>query len=52
MASMSALGQLSKPAAPGMAEFHRTKRKVHNLLRALDHESRKVMGAATAGVQA
>jgi D-ribulokinase len=52
MASMSALGQMSKPTAPGMAEFHRTKRKVHNLLRALDHESRKVMRAATAGAQA
>ena len=45
MASMSALGQLSEPTAPGMAEFHRTKRGVHRLLRALDRESREAMGA-------
>ena len=49
MAAMSALGQLSEPTAPGMTEFHRTKRKVHNLLRTLDQESRKVMRAVTAG---
>jgi D-ribulokinase len=40
MASMSALGRLSEPTAPGMAEFHRTKRSVHEMLRALDRESR------------
>jgi FGGY-family pentulose kinase len=45
MASMSALGRLSEPTAPRMGEFHRTKRKVHNLLRALDHESRAAMSA-------
>lgn len=49
MASMSALGQLSKPTPPGMAEFHRTKRIVHNMLRRLDSESRKVMGGLGAG---
>jgi D-ribulokinase len=43
MASMSALGRLSEPTAPGMAEFHRTKRSVHVRLRALDRESRDVM---------
>jgi FGGY-family pentulose kinase len=55
MASMSALGRLSEPTAPGMAEFHRTKRSVHNLLRALDRESRKAMralnGATLEGVR-
>ena len=49
MASMSALGQLSKPTPPGMAEFHRTKRIVHNMLRRLDSESRKVMRGLGAG---
>jgi D-ribulokinase len=43
MASMSALGRLSEPTAPRMAEFHRTKRDVHKRLRALDRESREVM---------
>jgi D-ribulokinase len=52
MASMSALGRLSEPTAPRIAEFHRTKRRVHALLRALDQESRQAMralgGAASA----
>jgi D-ribulokinase len=43
MASMSALGRLSEPTGPGMAEFHRTKRTVHNMLRKLDRESRDAM---------
>jgi D-ribulokinase len=43
MASMSAIGWLSEPAAPGMTEFHPTKRKVHGLLQKLDRESRDVM---------
>lgn len=43
MASMSALGRLSEPTAPPMADFHRTKRRVHKLLRALDQESREAM---------
>jgi D-ribulokinase len=43
MAFMSALGRSSEPTAPGMAEFHRTKRGVHGMLRALDRESRKAM---------
>ena len=43
MASMSAIGWLSEPPAPGMTGFHRTKRKVHGLLQKLDRESRDVM---------
>jgi D-ribulokinase len=45
MASMSAISRLSEPTAPGMAEFHRTKRKVHGLMRKLDLESREAMRA-------
>jgi D-ribulokinase len=43
MASMSVLGRLSEPTAPGMAEFHCIKRGVHNMLRTLDRESRDAM---------
>src|SRR6266436_3207865 len=43
MASMSAIGCLSEPTAPGMADFHRTKRRVHELMRTLDRESRDAM---------
>jgi D-ribulokinase len=43
MASMSAIGCLSEPTAPGMADFHRTKRQVHGLMRKLDRESRDAM---------
>jgi D-ribulokinase len=43
MASMSAIGCLSEPAAPGMSDFHRTKRRVHGLMRRLDKESRDAM---------
>ncbi|MGA7808415.1 FGGY-family carbohydrate kinase, partial [Bradyrhizobium sp.] len=43
MAAMSAIGGLSRPTAPGMAEFHRTKRRVHGLMRELDRESRDAM---------
>jgi D-ribulokinase len=46
MASMSAIGCLSEPATPGMADFHRTKRRVHGLLRKLDRESRDAMRGA------
>jgi D-ribulokinase len=49
MASMSALGRLSEPTTPHMAEFHRIKRGVHNRLRALDRESRDLMRALVAG---
>jgi D-ribulokinase len=43
MASMSAIGRLSEPAATGMADFHRIKRKVHGLMRKLDSDSRDAM---------
>jgi D-ribulokinase len=43
MASMSAIGCLSQPTAPGVADFHRTKRQVHGLMRKLDRESRDIM---------
>ena len=43
MASMSALGRLAKPGAPGMLEFHRSKREVYRMLRGVDRESRKAM---------
>src|SRR5712671_6616303 len=43
MGSMSAIGCLSEPTAPGMADFHRTKREVHGLMRKLDRESRDTM---------
>src|SRR6202163_2925661 len=43
MASMSAIGWLSEPTAPGMADFHRSKRQVHGLMRKLDRESRDAM---------
>ncbi|MEA2957459.1 MAG: D-ribulokinase [Alphaproteobacteria bacterium] len=52
MASMSAIGCLSEPTAPGIADFHRTKRQVHGLMRKLDRESRDAMHriGLTAGV--
>lgn len=43
MASMSAIGCLSEPTAPGMADFHRAKRRVHGLMRKVDRESRDAM---------
>jgi D-ribulokinase len=54
MASMSAIGCLSEKTAPGMADFHRTKREVHGLMRKLDRESRDAMHriGSTAGADA
>jgi len=54
MASMSAIGRLSESTAPGVAAFHRTKRKVHGLMRRLDSESREAMQgiASIAGLDA
>jgi D-ribulokinase len=54
MASMSAIGCLSGPTAPGMADFHRTKRRVQGLMRKLDRESRDAMHriGVTAGLNA
>src|SRR6202790_5095049 len=43
MASMSAIGRLTEPTAPGRGDFHRSKRKVHGLMRTLDRESRDTM---------
>jgi D-ribulokinase len=43
MASMSAIGRLTGPTVPGMADFHRTKRRVHGLMRKLDRDSRDTM---------
>ena len=43
MAAMSAVGRLSEPTAPRIADFHRSKRKVHGLMRNLDRESRDTM---------
>jgi D-ribulokinase len=40
---MSAVGCLSEKTAPGVADFHRTKREVHGLMRRLDRESRDAM---------
>jgi D-ribulokinase len=54
MASMSAIGCLSEPTAPGMADFHSTKRQIHGLMRKLDRESRDAMHriGLTTGVDA
>jgi D-ribulokinase len=43
MARMSAIGRLSDPAAPGMADFHRSKRDVYRLMRQLEREGRAAM---------
>jgi D-ribulokinase len=43
MALMSAIGQLTESTTPGIADFHRTKRRVHGLMRKLDRESRDTM---------
>jgi D-ribulokinase len=43
MTSMSAIGCSSEPTTPGMADFHRSKRRVHGLMRKLDRESRDAM---------
>ncbi|TPQ30408.1 ribulokinase [Bradyrhizobium guangdongense] len=43
MAKMSALGRLSEPTAEGMADFHRRKRSVYQLLREVDGSSRAAM---------
>jgi D-ribulokinase len=43
MASMSAIGRSSEPTAPGIAEFHQAKRRVHELMRQLEREGRDAM---------
>jgi D-ribulokinase len=43
MARMSAIGGLSDATAPGMADFHRSKRGVYRLMRQLEREGRAAM---------
>jgi D-ribulokinase len=43
MAAMSAIGRLSEPTAPDMADFHRSKRRVHALMRKFEREGRDAM---------
>jgi D-ribulokinase len=47
MSSMSAIGWLSQPTTSAMAGFHRSKRRVHGLMRKLDRESRETMQGIT-----
>jgi D-ribulokinase len=49
MASMSAIGRLSDPTAPGIADFHRSKRRVHELMRKLEREGRRAMHEVAVG---
>jgi D-ribulokinase len=49
MASMSAIGRSSEPSARGMADFHRSKRRVHGLMRTLDRDSRDAMRGTETG---
>ena len=49
MASMSAIGRLSDPTAPGIADFHRSKRAVHRLMRELERAGRTAMGGLAMG---
>jgi D-ribulokinase len=43
MTSMSAIGWSSEPTGTDMADFHQAKRRVHRLMRKLDHDSRLAM---------
>jgi len=43
MASMSTIGRLSEPTAPAIADFHRSKRGIHQLMRKLEREGRNTM---------
>ena len=43
MASMSSIGRLTGPGAPGMRDFHHRKREVYGLLREIDRNSRDAM---------
>ncbi len=43
MTSMSAIGWSGEPTGTGMADFHQSKRRVHRLMRKLDHDSRVAM---------
>jgi D-ribulokinase len=46
MTSMSAIGWSSEPTGTAMADFHQSKRRVHRLMRKLDHDSRVAMRGA------
>jgi D-ribulokinase len=46
MTSMSAIGWSSEPTGTDMADFHQSKRRVHRLMRKLDHDSRVAMRGA------
>jgi D-ribulokinase len=43
MASMSTIGRLSEPTMPAIADLHRSKRGVHQLMRKLEREGRNAM---------
>jgi D-ribulokinase len=43
MAKMSAIGRLSETTAPGMNDFHRSKRHVYDLIRKLERDARHAM---------
>jgi D-ribulokinase len=43
MASMSAIGRLTEATPSGLTHFHRTKRRVHGLMRKLERDSRDAM---------
>jgi D-ribulokinase len=43
MAAMSAVGRLSASTPPDVADFHRSKRRVHRLMRELDQVGRREM---------
>ena len=49
MVSMSAIGRLSEPTAPEIADFHRSKRGVHRLMRQLEREGRDAMRGVAIG---
>ena len=43
MAGMSAIGRLIEATAPGINDFHRAKRRVHELMRNMEREAREAM---------
>jgi D-ribulokinase len=49
MTAMSAIGRLSEPTAPEIADFHRSKRRVHALMREMEREGRLAMRGVADG---
>jgi D-ribulokinase len=49
MSAMSQLGPLTQATTPAMAHFHSAKRRVHQLMRQLNLDSRGVMAASDSG---